>query len=601
MNKAAGFLAALLCVGIACAAETEDDEWGDIGKADAEGWLLPARLPEGADRTLAECDGFPEGRVKGVSGYVWAEFFFDPASMERKPGGYAELHLKGVKGMLNGVYNRDCPADGHVVTKKMLVMEEGTEASFGVLKPDEAKDRERPIRSRLVSTSLTAVLHYPRDGAEIADNTPDFAWYTEDPLGVTVELSRSPEFPAGATMRCARRDQVPFLNWTDPLDHGVWHWRVTTASGYTTPARSFRQTADKSADCDPPLLVCPPSFMLSANKVYGFTAGMDAARVTAVLCGRDGDVPLEAWCDWKRSGVRPPRHGWPVGVSKLLLTVEDAKGNVSRSSAWVSYAHDLPLVKWGGAGGRVTIGGEPFDLVGLYSVDRVEDIDRVKSLGFNCVHSYRRDRCMLDSKAVEFLYCLEDCGMKTFVSINRDDVRRGCYSSIAEKVGQYLPLKCLLAWYLSDEPELQDFRPVTPRAMRRCRDFVKALDPSRPGIVSHYLVPYGAQRYGATADVHFSQLYCKTLDEAKEKFDEHRELFEEYRPDLRHTLLVNPRAAESAETLASQVDYARANGCGVVFYAWHEALRDERTMEKLERAMRLSGIVPRSGENIMIK
>ncbi len=591
--------AALFMAATAFAAD--EREWGDVGKADAAGWLSPVELPSGEDRVLAECAGIPKERVKGVTGRIWAEFFFDPASMAKKPGGYVELFVDGVRGMANGAYNRDCPADGHVVTKKILVMEDGSEASFGVLKPDSAAEREIPAKCRLVSTELTAVLRFPSDGAVLADSTPDFAWYTEDPLGVVVEVSRDPSFPDGKTMRRERRDQLPFVVWDEPLEPGVWHWRVRTRSGFTTAARSFRQTADAAADCNPPDLFCVPRFMASRDAIYAFTVGEDTVSVSAVLCGEKGNVRLDARSSGSIAGVKPPPEGWPVGVSKMILSAADEKGNVARASAWVSFAEGIPQVVWGGAGEKITVDGEPFDLVGMYTVDIIDDLDRVRSLGVNCVQSYYRDQHMMDARSAEFLEAIEIRGMKTFVSVCRDDVRRGCFSRIAEKVGAYLPRKCLLAWYLSDEPEIQDFCPVTPRAIRRFSDFVKALDPSRPKIVTHYFIPYGAQRYVGAGDVHFSQLYRATLGEVRDKFDEHRKWFGEYRPDLKYTLIVNPRASESAETLASQVSYARTNGCGVVFYAWHEALKNELTMQKLERAARLAGLAAKPAERTTSK
>ena len=562
-------------------------EWGEIGKVDANGWAMPLVLPKGADRVLAETDGFPKSRVKNVSGYIRAEFDFDPADVCRKPGGYVELYLGNVKGMINGAYNRSCPESGKVVTKKILVMDEGTFGSFGVLKPDSEKEKVKPVRSRLVATEMTAVLRSPEDGAAVADNTPDFAWYTEDPLGVTLEMSRDPSFPDEATMRIRRADQIPFVALDEPIEPGVWHWRVKTGSGYTTPSRSFAQTAAKTADCTPPDLFCEPKFMPESTSLYGFAVGADAVRVTATLIREGGDVALDARCRGKLAGVRPPADGWPVGVSRVMLTAEDASGNVAKATAWVSHAPGLPQVSWGGAGESLTIGGKPFDLVAIYGVDRIDDIDRVKELGFNCVHAYSRDNNPMDEKAERFLAELEKRQMKTFVSVCRDDVRMGHYSRIAEKVGSYLSRKCLLAWYLSDEPETHNGRPASPRAFKRYYDFVKALDPTRPGIVSHNIISCAAQRYRESCDVHFSQIYKKDLAAAKGEFASYRKWFDEFRPELRYSVIVNPRAAESAEALAEEIAFGRSRGCGIVIYAWFEALRKPETMEKLVDGMRL--------------
>ena len=576
-----------LCVGLAaCAALAVDErEWGDIGKAEAMGWCVPSTLPDGRDRVLAEYSGKTWAKATNVTGYVRAEFEFAPEDMEKKPGGYVELYLRGVKGMVNGNYNRSYPADGKVSTKRLLVMDPGTQASFGVLKEASAKEKVHPLCCRLISTEMTAVLRHPADGAEIADNTPDFAWYTEDPLGVTVEISRDPSFPEGATLKRRRADAIPFVAWNEPLPSGIWYWRVTTGSGYATPAWRFRQTMSATVDCEPPVLRCAPDCMATSMQHYRFAVGKDTVRVSAELDG----VALAVRRRSDKVEVLPPEDGWPVGVSRLDLSAKDARGNIARAVTWVSCAPGLPKVSWGGAGGRVDLGGKTFDLVAIYGVDRESDLDRVSALGFNCVHSYARDGGMVDGKVSRFLDALESRGMKTYVSVNREDVRQCNYSRIAEKIGLYLPRRCLIAWYLADEPETHDFRPVHPAVFRRYRDFVRALDPDRPRVVSHNIISCAAQRYSGCSDVHFSQAYKKTQSEVKSVLEGHRKWFGERQPNLKYSLIVNPRAAMSAEEFAAQIAYGRSNGCGIVVYSWFEALRKTGTMEKLIKGMSIAG------------
>lgn len=564
----------------------DEREWGAIGKADAAGWLEPLALPKGEDRVLAEFDGKIKGVVTDAVGYVRGEFEFDPAEMAKKPGGYIELYLDGVKGMLNGNYNRSCPVDGRVVTRSIPVMDRGTRAVWGVLKPDGESERVAPLRGRLVSTAFTAVLRSPEDGARINDNTPDFVWYTEDPLGVALELSRDSAFPPGDTLRRVCTNALPFHTWDRSLKSGRWYWRVTTGSGFVSPVRSFVQTASAAEDCAAPELHCAPRFMPDADRPYGFTVGSDTVRVTARLVSPGGGaIALDAHCRGTVAGVRPPDGGWPIGVSRIVLTAEDKKGNMARATAWVSHAPDLPQIEWGGEGGRVTVGGTPFDPVALYGVDREEHLDKVKALGFNCVHSYARDGAVMNGKIAAFLDALEARGMKTYVSFHREDVRRSRYSRIAEKIGCYLPRRCLLAWYLSDEPETHDFRPVPPKVFKRYRDFVRALDPTRPGLLTHNIISCGAQRYLGCKDVHLSQLYCATVKEAEKRYHGHRKWLDANEPALKHSIIVNPRAAKSAEEFAAQIASARQNGCGVFVYAWFEALRSRETMLKLEEGL----------------
>ena len=580
-----GFWLALSAASFTAAA-VDEREWGAIGKADAAGWLEPLTLPKGEDRVLAEFDGKIKGVVTNAVGYVRGEFEFDPAKMARKPGGYVEFYLDGVKGMLNGSYNRSCPADGKVVTRGILAMDHGTKATWGVLKPDGERERVAPLRGRLVSTSLTAALRLPEDGARLNDNTPDFVWYTDDPQGVVLELSDDCAFPPGDTLKRVCTNDLPFFTAESPLKPGRWYWRVTTASGFVTPVRSFVQTASAADDCTGPELHCAPRFMSDAAKPYGFTVGSDTVRVTArIVLSGGGETGLDARCRGTVAGVRPPQGGWPIGVSRLLLTAEDKRGNTARATAWVSHAPNLPQVRWGGEGEAVTVGGRPFELVALYGVDREDDLDRVRALGFNCVHSYARDGAVMNGRIAAFLDALEARDMKTYVSFHREDVRRARYSRIAEKIGFYLPRRCLLAWYLSDEPETHDFRPVPPKVFKRYRDFVRALDPTRPGLLTHNIISCGAQRYLDCKDVHLSQLYRATVKDAEARYKGHRKWLDASEPSLKYSIIVNPRAAKSAEEFATQIDYARQNGCGVFVYAWFEALRNKETMSKLEEGM----------------
>ncbi|MBO7207756.1 MAG: hypothetical protein J6W10_09130, partial [Kiritimatiellae bacterium] len=80
--------------------------------------------------------------------------------------------------------------------------------------------------------------------------------------------------------------------------------------------------------------------------------------------------------------------------------------------------------------------------------------------------------------------------------------------------------------------------------------------------------------------------------------DGHRKWFGERQPDLRYSLIVNPRAAVSAEEFAAQIAYARSHGCGIVVYSWFEALRNAGTMEKLEKGMSIAGLSAREDKDL---
>ena len=369
----AALMAALSCMcGSACAG-LDEATWAEIGKTDALGWDIPVELPEAEPRLMATLETGELNRTdRTVTGILYCEAEFPAEESEKKPGCYVEVYAANKAGIITGGYQRTAGTNGVFVTRRVDVMEEGAFAVWGSLQNDAHSVKAKPSSCRLYSVPHAAVVREPAEGATLDDNTPDLVWFCEDPMGVSVELSKRSDFPENATIRAKVAHPVRF--WTpEPLDPGTWHWRVRTASGFVTASRSFVQTAPRSADRTPPTLVCVPRAFSRAETKYGFTVGADTKKLTVTLDGR----PLDARFRGTRAGVLPPEGGWPTGVSKLLVEASDAAGNVARATAWVSCAPHAKKVVWGGKGEPAQIDGRPFLPMAIYCVEDEANFDRV--------------------------------------------------------------------------------------------------------------------------------------------------------------------------------------------------------------------------------
>ena len=561
-------LIAVLAAAIGASAEDET-LWAEIGKAEAAGWNVPVDVPEGAIRELATFGGDTRiHQVTNVTGEVWCEALF-----EGEGSCYFEFRGAGHEGVVCGAYGGK-PVEGKSSTRHCRALYPELKAVYGSLKPKDGQ-KAVPSKCTLFSRSIGVVLRSPEDGATLADNTPDFAWYSDDDLGVTVEWSRDATFPEKNTERRFVADPTRFVTVERPLKPGVWYWRVTTASGFVSPVRSFRQTAAVSADCTPPDLVAVPRYQPLATAPYGFRVGADTVRVTARL----GDEQLDARFKGGRAGVKPPKGGWPVGVSRIELTASDKAGNVASVVTWISHAPDLPQVVWGGGGEPVRIGGKPFGLRLFYCCVNAKSFDSVRELGFTAVQDYGRDHRPkpTDVKAMDELGAR---GMMTMIGINGGDINRVDTDRLVKKIGMYLARKELLAWYLFDEPDLHD---VSPVRLRRTARLVRALDPLRPRLLTTYYPTVGADKYTDCCDVFLTQAYCATAEQAGQKWNVARQAFAKYQPAVKHTLIVNPNRANDAKELTDQMRLGLKEGCGIMLWAWHN-VRDAEQLKKTKTA-----------------
>jgi hypothetical protein len=583
-----GLLAGVAISAAAGADIGEDEkEWSAVGAALAQGWFDPLPLTACTARTVRVWTEGKTAGYKAAGGFLRAEYDLEIEGGGRLDGAqaYLEVHRSGFGYVLGRYVNNP---SNRVVTPPLLVTEKGFTASASVA----GKKAGKPFRlksARLTVTPIAAVARMPADGVRIDDNTPVFAWYTEDPMGCTVEISREKDFPPAKTFTRQSEPGLPFLVWETPLAEGRWYWRLRTAAGFTGETRAFVQTARPSADREPPDIFAAPRSLATPQTIYGFhLGGDDVAKVTAELEGR----PLQAAFKGCRAGVRPPSGGWPRGVKRLTIIAVDTTGNAATSAVYIACNPGVPAVRWGGRGESATIGGEMFEPRGLYGVGTARDTPAntnefaiAKRCGFNYVHSYGRDGPPPSPELLRRFDEMEAMGLKTMISFSRPDVRRQRFDRIAAKMDALIDHPALLAWYLSDEPDTQEPMPVPAVVFRRFNRFVKALDPAHPTLLS-FCMPRSLKRYPGCCDVHLTQAYQDSADEVRKHLEKTAGDVEALPDDMKHTGIVNIRTAKDADDLAAKIAIARENGCGFMVYALFEALRAPGRLERLEEAMR---------------
>lgn len=586
--------AALSAVSVVSAAadggpDADEMEWSVVGPALAQGWFDPLPVPSCTSLTVCACTEGKKLGYRAEGGFLRAEYELDIEGGGRLDGAqaYLEVHLPQFGYALGRYVNNP---SNHIVTPPLLVTEKGFSASSSIAK----RKSKKPFRvksARMTVTPLAAVAREPSQNARIDDCTPSFVWYTEDPMGCAVEVSRSPAFPTGKTMCQLSEAGLPYLVWRNPLAKGRWYWRLRTAAGFVGDAHSFDQTAPKTADRTPPVIFATPRALPARDAVYRFhLGGGDIAEVTAAM----GGVVLDVQVKGGKASVKPPSAGWWRGVKPMSLTAKDKSGNAVTSLVYVACNPDVPVVEWGGKGKPATIGGVPFEPRGLYGVGTLRDVPAntnefqiAKRCGFNFVHSYGRDGPPASPMMLRRFDEMAALGLKTMISFSRPDVRRQRFDRIAEKMDALVGHPALFAWYLSDEPDTQEPMPVPAAVFRRFNRFVKALDPAHPTLMS-FCMPKSLKRYPDCCDVHLTQAYQPKASAVKGHLENVSKIIDALPLPMCHTGIVNIRTAENPEDLAAKIGIARANGCGFMVYALFEAFRAEGRLERLEEAMKIA-------------
>lgn len=563
--------------------DAEEREWGSIGKALAAGWFDPLPLPEAEPRLLGTLSSERKFSCRVDGGVLKAVFDMEMSGEEKAKGARAYIEAYDSLGYRLGRYVED--PGRHVETRPLVIVKPGEKVSM-VFAAGKAKDVCTGVRGKLFVTPFPVVPRCPADGATLDDNTPDFAWYTEDPIGCTVEVSKNPAFAAAGVLRQTQTNNLPFLSWSVPLDKGKWYWRAVTQSGFVGETRSFVQTASPRDDRTPPDVFVAPKALSSPESKYGFHVGTDTASLK-VRCGEE-DLTVAF-----RNGLaaaKPPKGGWPRGVRALSVVAADRAGNVATAAVYVACNPGVPVIRWGRAGEPATADGVPFEPRGLYGVGHVidgypngRDLELARKAGFNFVQAYSRDQEPdASARLLRRFDEIEEANLRTMISFNRAQVRGQRFDLIAAKMDGLVGRKGMLGWYLMDEPNSQD-KPTVPVILRRLNRFVRMLDPAHPTLMS-LDGPRQISRYAGCADVHLTQSYRKTAEEFAAGLDAAQKDFTRHDPSILQTGIANVRKAADADELRKMFSAARERGCGFMVYALFECLDNPEVLSRLEKA-----------------
>ncbi len=391
----------------------------------------------------------------------------------------------------------------------------------------------------------------PEDGTAFANNCPHFAWRSSPGVrAYTLELSRDPSFADGAVISVTAGG-LPRLQLREPLEPGLWHWRVIAPGMPDVRPWSFTQTAPKDRDCLPPLLRAKAARVTCADEPFKVPVeGKDLVAAHLLLKGAGspgsaGILPAEVQAHAVRiCSFAPPPGGWPKGITECAIVATDVAGNASTNSFWLLNApRPTNAVTVGKDGFYRENGHRVFPLM-IYEVDPA-DMAEVREAGFDVVHNYRWEKTQDDASCRVWLDACATNGLRAFIGFDRgvrtgSGMVQGNFASIARRIGALADHPGLFCWYLFDEPEvLTQF--ISADQMAEFADLVRALDPFHPVAMSTWNETM--KDYRRAWDSHWTQAYGNPA-EVVAQLDEHRGFLNGESPI---TLLVNCNDGEQSK------------------------------------------------------
>ena len=388
----------------------------------------------------------------------------------------------------------------------------------------------------------------PENGAIFANNCPRFEWLPSPGVrAYTVELSQDPAFASGATRQFAAGG-LPRLQLREPLEPGVWHWRVVATGLPDTRPWSFTQTAPQERDCLPPLVAAKAARVTRGDEPFTVPVDGDDLAVVRLLFGAQGveTTSVQQADDNKRTTARivPPADGWPSGLTETGIIAEDIAGNASTNAFWLLNAPRPAKVVSVGDDGFFQDNGHRFFPLGIYEVEPA-DMPDVRDAGFDVVHNYLWERTQDDAACRRYLDSCEANGLRAFIGFDRGvrtgkGMLQGNFGCVARRVGAIADHPALFCWYLYDEPEwLNQF--ITADQMAEFANLVRALDPFHPVVMSTW--GEHMRDYRPSWDSHWTQAYGNPAEVAAQ-IDEHRRFLDNSSPI---TLIVNCNDAAQSE------------------------------------------------------
>lgn len=382
----------------------------------------------------------------------------------------------------------------------------------------------------------SAVLIEPLDGTTLRDNRPRLTWRPEPTAQTyTVQLSRDGTFPEAETVSHTL-DEPTFLP-EQKLGTGTWHWRVKLDDDRAETAWTFIQSAPRNADTTGPYIeMRPQSFTASETPLrmaIEDESGIDSSSLELVLDGRPTECEVREQQGHLQVTVS---DGWPKGAHEVTIRLADTAGNATTASTWVVHGPRVPeTITWTRDRG-VRVGDRHEFPLGIYQVRR-EDLRRVKDAGFDLVHIYTWESSQDDQACRQYLDAVHASGLRAFVGFDRggatgDGLVQGNFGMVARRIAALRDHPALFAWYLFDEPDLSH-QYVSPKNMRRFYEFIRALDPHHPVIVT-LAIGDSPRRYGKCYDVYWSMVYRDTQFVA-DKLAEHRTMI----GDVPHLAIVH--------------------------------------------------------------
>ena len=364
----------------------------------------------------------------------------------------------------------------------------------------------------------------PEPDAELSCNTPSFSWI-DLPIAksYTVELSQDPTFPSGSTRSYSVAGRHE-LRLKEPLEPGVWHWRVCAPGATNAIPRSFRQTVSLDRDCLPPEILTVACRVKHPHEVVSVKVRECGPGVPKLTLGKAVGVCGSTDANGVRIVTfRPPENGWPLGFAELSLEAVDADGNKNVQPFWLLNAPKPDNAVTVDGDGRYSEKGEPIFPLGIYEVMPC-DMNEVRAAGFDLVHTYRWEDCQDDSGCLKYLdACWSSGKLRAFIGFDRglksgNGIIQGNFASVARRVGALANHPALFCWYLYDEPEVQN-QYVSAARLTLFADIVRALDPYHPVVMTTWTK--SMIDYRRTWDTHWTQAYGNPASIVSQ-IDEHR-------------------------------------------------------------------------------
>jgi hypothetical protein len=362
----------------------------------------------------------------------------------------------------------------------------------------------------LVQVHQRVALEAPSPGTTLADNTPTLRWRgAVQAASLTVELSRELTFPTASTRTVTAAESPHTV--MQALEPGTWYWRVNAPGYDSSVVWDFVQTAPADQDTTAPVLLHADARVASAAGVVQIEVEEDTPTPPR-LEARQGTQALTAERQASREGrhrfhVRPA-PAWQPGLNEIAVVATDSAGNRTEGIFRVVFQPIPENPVRISATGAYECAGEPIFPLGIYQVSPAA-MPTVKAAGFEIVHSYEWESSQDEVAARQYLDAAWRNGLRVFIGFDRGiqsgkGLVQGNDDAIRRRVAALCDHPGLFCWYLFDEPEVPG-QYVSPRALTRFADLIRALDPYHPVVVTTW--GNRMNSYRASWDTHWTQSY----------------------------------------------------------------------------------------------